>query len=181
MNSPSHMSSDCGWVYLYSWYSRSLSKSAAPFPHYLFCPIFFCCIISSNHSMVCVKIDVKLKESLDVSFHQTIFWYSKANWDSVISFIVKAPSSIFFNNRAFRIASFISEWILSSIEIWSFSRSITQPWYIPECALTIAHHNHYFYLFIEDSVVRLMLHSEMYSTISKDFWRILSGIDSSLS
>ena len=107
---------------------------------------------SSDHSVVSVKIESKLKETSDVPFHRTVFRYSKADWDSFRSFITDAPLPTIFKSGACKAATYISEWIIDGMNCFIPSKKFqqrpnSQPWFTPECAAAIAHRNHFFHVY----------------------------------
>ena len=106
----------------------------------------------SDHCMVSVAIDVQCKQSTDVPFHRTVYRYSKADWDGFRSFIADAPHSYIFKFRASKIASLITDWVLSGMDTFIPHKKYqqkpnSQPWFGPECAAAIAHRNHFFHLY----------------------------------
>lgn len=55
---------------------------------------------TSDHSLVSVKVDAKLKASPDRPFHRMIFQYMKAGWDSFSSYMLDTPITDFFKHTA---------------------------------------------------------------------------------
>lgn len=91
-----------------------------------------------DHSLINVKYNAKQKASSDAPFHRTISWYTKEDWDNFRSYIVAAPLSVFFKNRAFRTVLLISKQIISGMANFiphkKYQEKLnSQPWFIPEC------------------------------------------------
>ena len=107
---------------------------------------------SSDHSVISVRVDIQCKESSDVPYHRTIYRYSKADWDGFRNFIADAPLEALFQGNPSEMATSITEWIQTGIDIFIPHKKYqqkpnSQPWFTPECAAAIAHRNHYFHLY----------------------------------
>ena len=107
---------------------------------------------SSDHCVIQVKVVAKCKVNPDVPFHRTVFRYSKADWDGFRSFLSEISLSNIFSHGTPKIASLLSDWILTGMECYIPSKTFqlkpnSQPWFTPECAAAIAHRNHHFHLY----------------------------------
>lgn len=106
---------DHGWAYSCFWYCRSMHKSSRSLHCHLSWQMFFCCVTSFgfiSHKLICVKTEVKPKETSDVPIYQTV---SKLTGITLDLSIVNHLSQI-KRNTVSEIASFISVWFLSGIE-----------------------------------------------------------------
>ena len=82
-------------------------------------------------------------------YHRTVLRYRDADWDGFRSFIADIPKESLSSDPTVA-AKEISEWIQIGIEAYVPSktyqvRSVSQPWFTPECSAAIAHRNHYFH------------------------------------
>lgn len=74
-------------------------------------------LATSDHSLINVKVDAKPKASSDVPFHRMIFSYTKADCDSLISYITEVSLSAFLKkNVTSMTVSFVYELIPSAVE-----------------------------------------------------------------
>ena len=105
---------------------------------------------SSDHSVISVRVDIQCKESSDVPYHRTIYRYSKADWDGFRNFIADAPLEALFQGNPSEMATSITEWIQTGIDIFIPHKKYqqkpnSQPWFTPECAAAICQRNHFFH------------------------------------
>ena len=76
---------------------------------------------TSDHVVVSVFVDFKVKSVHDAPFHRTVFSYDKADWDGFRDFIRDVPwSSIFQINVSFA-AGEVSEWLQIGIDTFCSS------------------------------------------------------------
>ena len=90
--------------------------------------------LGSDHCVVSVTVNIPPKMTKEVPFHRTVYRYCDADWDSFRSFIADTPRNYIFNHHPTKVASLISDWISSGIEMFIphkkyQQKPLSQPWF----------------------------------------------------